>query len=250
MKENYPLQTYQELAKRQGFEDLEAFERFLILRRFGYTDIDKLMYEIAKDLLDKTQNKEVEELIEKYTPKYEAHSITGSSFYMNYNDRRVLAKEVAKVIDSKTLARLLSRIPPRYDLTGLGLFRGKYYTYVVNGELKLECRWDEVYNETLEVIEKTKGRAYHFLRAIIFLYTADVDQKYGYSYGPSLAEIQTVIRSNEGKPIMLAPQDYVLLKAYRIYYKSGSKRYPGHSIPIEIIPPCEKALNDWKDKRG
>jgi len=247
MEEDY-LQTYRKLAEKQGFEKLEAFERFLLLKRFGY-DVDKLIYELAKDLLNKAENKKLEELVEKYSPEYEAHSIRGSSFYMNYNDRSELTIEVAKMIDSNNLAKLLNEIPPRYDLTGLGIFRGKNYTYIMGQELRLESRWDEVYNETIEVIEKTKGRAYHFLNAIIFLYSIDAAQKYSYSYGPSLAEIQMVIRSNEGKPIMLAPQDYVLLKAYRIYYKSGSKRYPGHTVPLEIIPPVKKALNDWKNKR-
>jgi hypothetical protein len=249
MKGDYPLQTYRKLAESQGFKNLEAFERFLLLKRFGYANTDKLMYELAKNLINKTRNRELEDLVEKYKPKYENHLVRGASFYMNYNDRRELTKEVAKEVDNKTLAGLLNNTPPRYDLTGLEIFRGKNYTYIMGGELKLECRWDEIYNETIEVIEKTKGRAYSFLNAIIFLYKIDETQKYNYSYGPSLAEVQSVIRSNEGKPVMLAPQDYVLLKAYRIYYKSGSKRYPGHTVPLEIIPPVEKALNDWRNKR-
>jgi|Deesub1362B_J571_1020462.scaffolds.fasta_scaffold00067_44 hypothetical protein len=246
---DYPLHTYQKLAERQGFESLEAFERFLLLKRFGYVGTDKLMYELTRNLLKKAQNKDLEDLVEKYKPKYENHLLRGASFYMNYDDRERLGIEVAKIIDDETLVKLLDEIPPEYDITGLGLFRGKNYTYTIGGELELECRWDEVYNETLEVIEKTKGRAYHFLKAIIFLYNVDETRRYGYSYGPSLAEIQTVIRGDEGKPIMLAPQDYVLLKAYRIYYKSGSKRYPGHTVPLEIIPPVEKALNNWENKR-
>jgi hypothetical protein len=45
------------------------------------------------------------------------------------------------------------------------------------------------------------------------------------------------------------PRDFVLLKASGIYYKSGSRRYPGHSIPIEIIPAVKEVLEEWKKSK-
>jgi hypothetical protein len=39
-----------------------------------------------------------------------------------------------------------------------------------------------------------------------------------------------------------APRDVAIIKSYRIYYKTGSRRYPTHTIPEEIIPIVKDEL--------
>jgi hypothetical protein len=41
----------------------------------------------------------------------------------------------------------------------------------------------------------------------------------------------------------------VILKSYGIYYKTGSRRYPTHTIPEEMIPTIEEELEKWKANR-
>jgi len=41
------------------------------------------------------------------------------------------------------------------------------------------------------------------------------------------------------------PRDLALLKSYKIYYKTGSRRYPTHTVPEEIIPLVEEVLNQY-----
>lgn len=232
--------TYKEIAAKQDF-DVRSFERFLLLNRFSFSD--KQLYEFADTLASKDERLSV--FVEKYRPDYEAHERRGYSFTLRYDDKRELIRELSRASDDEGLVRFFNYNAPGYDYTGLGKFRGRFYTYTMGGKLELRCEWDDVYQDTLKAIEETKERAKYFLWAIIRIYSIDKFEKYTYSYGPPLSEIQSVIKDMVGRTVRLAPQDYVILKAYRLYYKSGSKRYPGHSIPFEIISPVEKALEKF-----
>lgn len=45
---------------------------------------------------------------------------------------------------------------------------------------------------------------------------------------------------------MPASRDFAILKSYRLHYKSGSNRYPTHSIPEEAIHAVKEALEKWQ----
>ena len=47
-----------------------------------------------------------------------------------------------------------------------------------------------------------------------------------------------------------SPRDLALLKSYRIYYKTGSRRYPTHTVPEEIIPVVEEVLLQYLRRRS
>jgi lipid II:glycine glycyltransferase (peptidoglycan interpeptide bridge formation enzyme) len=36
----------------------------------------------------------------------------------------------------------------------------------------------------------------------------------------------------------------------KIYYKSGSRRNPAHSVSLEIIPAVKEVLEEWKRSKG
>jgi len=241
LKIEYNLETYKKVVKIIGFEDIEKFEKWLLLNRFGYLYNDRLLFELASELNEEVNDKTITFLIEgKYRKKYEDHIRSGTYFSI-WEDRDIFTRFVVDTIDFERLKNLFSKHPPKY--TEFEVFRGYYFYYSLGGELKKECRWDEVYISTLKAIEDTKGRIKPFLRALIALYT---QEKPSLMLGYSLSKIQEKIIEIEGKVRNLTPVDYIALKAYKIYYKTGSRRYPEHALPVESIPPIEKALEDSK----
>jgi len=44
-------------------------------------------------------------------------------------------------------------------------------------------------------------------------------------------------------------RDFAVLRACQICYKSGSRRYPSHSIPLKILSTVEEALEEWRLRR-
>jgi len=47
-----------------------------------------------------------------------------------------------------------------------------------------------------------------------------------------------------------SPRHLAILKSYKIYYRTGSRRYPTHTIPEEMIPIIDIELEKWKkDKK-
>ena len=54
------------------------------------------------------------------------------------------------------------------------------------------------------------------------------------------------MREITGRSIMPSPMDYVLFNSYKIYYKTGSNKYPTHTIPPESIPTVKQALEEFK----
>jgi len=64
------------------------------------------------------------------------------------------------------------------------------------------------------------------------------DEAFG---GAAWVDILTKIRQLKG--VYPPPRDLVLLKSYNIYYRTGSRRYPTHTIPEEMIPVVEEAID-------
>jgi len=240
-KQRYNLKTYEKIIKILGHDDIETFEKWLLLHRFGYTYNDRLLFELALNLNERVRNETLDYLIKgKYIDKYERHIRSGGSFSI-WEDRDIFVKFVSENVGFNELKKLFTEHPPRY--AEFDVFRGYYFYYKLNDELRMECKWDEVYENTMKALEDTKGRIKPFLKALIALYT---EEKPSLMLGYSLNRIQEKIIELEGRVRNLIPVDYVALKAYKIYYKTGSRRYPEHALPVESIPPIEKALEDFK----
>ncbi|MCD6513824.1 MAG: hypothetical protein J7L07_02765 [Candidatus Odinarchaeota archaeon] len=210
-------------------------ERRILLRRFFASD-DVVLYRIARELgLN---------IASKYDEAYERSLKSGSYFYIPYNERDVLIEEIAREISDEKLIKFFNELKPR-DVLGLG-FRGKYYVYDESEGLKLGSAWEQVKQDVMEALDITGERGYAFLKAIIILH--DMRKWSGDFYGASYSDILAVMRNILGKFVIPAPRDFVVLKSYKIYYKSGSRKYPSHSIPEEIIPAVKEALEEWKLK--
>jgi len=214
-------------------------ERVMLLTRYMR---DEDLVEIALEL-------GLAEMVAKYRDRYELAKKRGSGFYLPYGEREKLIEAIAKKITDEKLAEIFNRLKPEDRLRDIKRFRGRYYTYHEGGEFLLHGSWDEVKRDVFEALEQTKERGYAFLKAIITL-TKDMMKKhnieYCYLYGPSYSEVLRVMRAILGRFVSPSPRDFAVLKACQIYYKSGSRKYPGHSIPLEIIPAVEEALEEWK----
>jgi len=237
----YNLETYKRVIKVLGYNSIEKFEKWLLLNRFGYIYKDRLIFELVCELNEGVKNTQIEYLIKgKYISRYERHLISGEHFSI-WEDRDIFIEFIVEHVDFDRLKKLFTEHPPKY--VGFDVFRGYYFYYKLGDALKRECRWDEVYDNTLKALKDTKGRVKPFLKALISLYT---EEKPSFMLGYSLSKIQEKIIELEGRVRNLTPVDYVVLKAYKIYYKTGSRRYPEHALPIESIPPIEKAIEDFK----
>ncbi len=210
-------------------------ERFILIRRFIRDDI--ALYRIAKELGVK--------IASKYDDAYEKHLRYGYTFYIPYNERDEIIKEIASVIRDEKLVEIFNELKPK-DLLGIG-FRGKYYVYEEGKGLRLENAWNLIKKDVLEALKITGERGYAFLKAIIMLYREGKwkGDLYGARYDDIIAKMREIL----GKIVFPAPRDFILFRSYKIYYKSGSRKYPTHSIPEEIIPAVEEALEEWKRGR-
>lgn len=133
--------------------------------------------------------------------------------------------------------------PPKY--MEIDRFVGKcYYFDAGDGIFKLENRQSNVRKDVLGALEDTKGRAYYFLKAIIKLHDEGKwDKAYG---GATWIDILAKIREIKGA--YPAPRDIAIIKSYRIYYKTGSRRYPTHTVPREMIDIIKATLEEWEKK--
>lgn len=130
-------------------------------------------------------------------------------------------------------------------------FRGQCYT-VKDGIMKRQGAVGEVKTNVFAVLKQSnnqKGvrRRYAFLASLAKLCSNKEDYWLNYWDGAKLQEVirkMDEIIGNVGN--VPAPQDYLILSAYGLYYKGGSNKYPAHCMPIEIIPVVEEALAGWQ----
>jgi len=210
-------------------------ERAILIRRFIREDLT--LYRIAKDLGLNVAS--------KYDEIYEKHLKFGYTFYIPFDERDRLIDEIARTITDEKLVKIFDELKPE-DILGIG-FRGKYYVYEEGKGLRLESAWERVKRDVLEALEETGERGYAFLKAIIILH--EEGKWSGDYYGASYSDIIAKMREILGKTVFPAPRDFILFKSYKIYYKSGSRKYPTHSIPEEIIPAVNEALEEWRRSR-
>lgn len=169
------------------------------------------------------------------------------SIYVPEDLKGRIIKECVERASDERLVEAFKKIRPSLypDMP----FRGNYYTYLGNGDLQLKGSWSDVKKDAYELLEKGGERIYAFLKAIIDL-TEEMlrknDPRYCYIFGPDYGSVLRKMREILGRLEAPLPRDFALLKASGIYYKSGSRRYPGHSIPLEIIPALKEVLEEWK----
>jgi 6-pyruvoyl-tetrahydropterin synthase len=172
---------------------------------------------------------------------------SGFIYIPNELKRKIIEELIEKVDDNK-LVEVFDKVKPR-TLRGEMPFRGNYYTYFGDGNLQLKSSWNEVKKDVHETLKEGGERVYAFLRAIIEL-TEEMlkrsEPSYLYIFGPDYGSILRRMREILGRIEMLTPRDFAVLKASGIYYKSGTRRYPSHSILLETIPAVKEALEEWR----
>jgi hypothetical protein len=116
-------------------------------------------------------------------------------------------------------------------------FIGERY-FFDGSSFSLQDRRAALTDEVRRAVEETGRRGVDFLRAMISLYHAGRwDKAYG---GAAWPDILAKIREMGGS--YPSPRDLAILKSYKIYYRTGSRRYPTHTIPEEMIPTIEEVL--------
>jgi len=126
---------------------------------------------------------------------------------------------------------------------GIDRFRGRCYSFNPDEGFRNENRQLTIKEDVEHALEELGERGYYFLQAVTNLYKADKwDHAYG---GVTWADILAEIRKLGGQ--YPSPRDIAILKSYKLYYKTGSRRYPP-TIPEEIIEVVETALKEWKSE--
>jgi len=181
------------------------------------------------------------------------HSIENQSYLLS-DEAKTLIETVAKDVRDQSLLDAFRAIHPTPSLDAPD-FRGQCYT-VRDGVLKRDGAVDEVKANLFAVLKKATNRKrayrrYAFLSSLADLCKNRTDYWLNYWDGPALREIirkmDEIIGDVGNVP---APQDYLILSAYGLYYKGGSNKYPAHCMPIEIIPIVEDALKEWRKELG
>lgn len=207
-------------------------EKAILLRRFIREDIE--LYRIAKEIGLTIAN--------KYDERYLRHEKYGEYFYVPYDDKDHIIEEISRYISDGKLVETFVRLKPR-DWLGIG-FRGKFYAYEENRGLIVGDATEEVKKDVFEALNQLGERGYAFLKSIVEFH--EEGKWKGDYYGATYSDILAKMRKICGKPILPAARDFPILTSYRIYYKSGSRKYPGHTIPEETIPAVKEALEHWR----
>lgn len=170
----------------------------------------------------------------------EAFEFAGCVPLYGDNEKEALNLIVNSISDKK-LEEVFERFEP--NLWNIESFLGKYYTFV-NGKFSIGSKHNEIRKDVLKALSETGERGYAFLKAIISLYEeGKCDSVYG---GAKFSDIVAKLREITGRSTMPSPMDYVLFNSYKIYYKTGSNKYPTHTIPPESIPTVKHALEEFK----
>jgi hypothetical protein len=213
------------VRKTEGVEKEKIEERRILLSRF----FSGKLYEIGKFLDVNWFNQFDEEFKSR-----------GWIFLYGDTEKEALNLIVNSISDKK-LKEVFERVEP--NLWGVESFLGEYYTFV-NGKFEVGSKHDEVREDVLKALSGAGERGFAFLKAILELYEEGKwDSVYG---GAKFSDIVAKMREITGRSIMPSPTNYALFNSYKIYYKTGSNRYPTHTIPPESIPAVKKALEEYE----
>jgi len=207
-------------------------ERRILLRRLFHKDRD----------LYRTGRMGGISWFDKFETKFERDMYA----YFADEERKEALEKIASELPDDKFVEIVNRVfneERRY--VEIDRFVGKYYYFDLSDGLKLDNRQDKLEKEIWNALEETKGRSYHFLKAIIKLHKEGKwDKAYG---GATWVDILAKIRGLGG--VYPPPRDLALLKSYKIYYKTGSRRYPTHTVPEEIIPVVEQVIDQYLEER-
>ncbi len=201
-----------------------ATERKILIHRFLLSD--RSLYELGR----KVQLS----WFERYEPKF------GRDTYAYFApEEKIEAIELlCKQPDDSTFVIALNGLGPTKYIVIDGFVGERYF--FDGSKFSLEDRRQELRDHVRGAIKETGGRGTIFLRAIISLYRAGMwDKAYG---GATWPHILASIREMGGS--YPSPRDLSILKSYKIYYKTGSRRYPTHTVPEEMIPSVEEVLTE------
>ena len=205
-------------------------ERKIILRRFFWDD--KKLYNIGKYL----------DL--KWFDQFDEEFKLRKWISLGSDKEKEAIDLIADSISDEQLKYIFEKFEP--SLWGIDCFRGKYYSFE-NDILEITNKQNEVREAVIEVLGVTGEKGYAFLKAIINIYEEGKwDSAYG---GAEFSNIIAKMREIIGKHTMPSPRDYPLFSSYKLYYKTGSNKYPTHTIPMEIIPVVKEALEEWREQR-
>lgn len=119
-------------------------------------------------------------------------------------------------------------------------FVGERYYFDRSVGFQLSDRRGELRTRTKDALDQTGNTGFAFLKAIIDLYRKGMwDNAYG---GATWANILAAMRDHGGG--YPSPRHIVILKSYGLYYKTGSNRYPTHTVPEEMIPTIKEVLDE------
>jgi hypothetical protein len=181
------------------------------------------------------------------------NSLEKKSFLLS-EETRTLIEKVARDVSDQSLMDAFRTFHPTPSMDTPD-FRGQYYS-VKDGVLRHEGSIEEVRTNVFAVLKratnrKSTARRYAFLSSLADLCKHRDDYWLHFWDGPRLQDVirkmDEIIGDVGNFP---APQDYLILSAYGLYYKGGSNKYPAHCMPIEIIPTVEDALNVWRKEAG
>ena len=218
------------LVQEEVALNVKIEERKILLRRF-FRSAEKL-YNIGKFLDLKWFNQFDEELKSK------------GWLYFDSDKEKEVIDLIADSISDEQLRYIFEKFEP--SLWGIDCFRGKHYSFE-NGVFEIKNRQNEVREAVLEVLGITGERGYAFLKAIINIY--EEGKWDSADSGAVFSNIIAKMREIIGEPTMPSPRDYPLFSSYKLYYKTGSNKYPTHTIPMEIIPVVKEALEEWREQR-
>ena len=165
--------------------------------------------------------------------------------YFAEEERREARKLILNIEDDAKFIEVLNdpSVQPKY--MEIDRFVGEHYFYDRSTGFELSDKRNVLREEIRGALEETKGRGYFFLKAIIDLETEGKwDRAYG---GATWVDILSKIRQLKGS--YPPPRDLAILRSYKIYYKTGSRRYPTHTVPKEMIPTINKELRKWKNSQ-
>ena len=233
MNNKYDLDKYNQIIKKCGFDDIEKFEFWVLIKRFLS---NKQIYKLALNYKD--INDEIKQIVKKYKDSYEKSVREDSYFSLDHDDADILIKHLVINIDFETLRDFLKENPPKLYGDVIGCFRGYVYSYIVDGELKKECDWDNVYKDTMKALKDTKGRVFYPLKALLCIY----EERGCYTISFDISTVYQEMVAHNGYAKRIPPKDLTILRAYRIYH-GGCQ-----GLPIECIPVIDKALEDYRKK--
>lgn len=206
-------------------------ERKIVLKRLFYSDRD--YYKIGKlvknswfDRSDEKFNKDV------------------YAYFADEERKEAIEQISVKSTDADFVMSINKTYGEKERYLSVGTFVGQFYYFDTKMGLISDNRTNFLKEQTEKAINDTRQRGYYFLKALIDLHREGKwDKAYG---GASWSDILAKTREIGGS--YPSPRDLVMLKSYGIYFKTGSRRYPTHTLPEEMIPTVERVLVDVKRK--